>query len=581
MNRRRLAVLLAFGVTFANTAPAAPLFDEYTLLRSMPADQLGFFRDRRPNAAGLFGKNIPTFIYSADQRGAMDLLTAGLGLTNDVDVSDGWRALEKTFTYQTTAGDFNDIPASVVFWMAWANHAVWVLLNSPYADRPSPVVNPAGGYFTYRERWLALRPQFERSMNYLLTAENRAILFTADDDSPNRSLINACAYAFGALLLDSYSPAATVTAARAEAQVYVNNEFTNDKLHRSVDGVFREKGGYDTSYQAVALVFFLYYWNQFPAQAFPAGMNQRERAWLAGRWLEERVPGSNVLDCTYDTRTGPNNANGEPKDVDVYLLKRALLYFGAMFRRQAAWDAAARFDMGFVSTNGLPPALFSEREIVAFAGVPITNAFLASNFRLAPAYATNVPVPPTPAVSMTIGGLPAGLTLYSLETNSSTGRRRFAGRVASAGVYPLTVIMSNSVYGSTTSTVNLRVVAPVEATFNDWQSLRYSPAERAFGMADAAATCAGSGIPNMIAYGLSQESGSATPSAVEPQLSVASGMASYLFFRGRSAATYRVLYSPDLSTWSDLAVNPGSAGADVTVPLPVSSRGFVRLRVEQ
>lgn len=573
--------MLALGLVFANTTPAAPLFDEYTLLRSMPADQLEFFRDRRPNAEGLFGKNIPTFVYSADQRGAMDLLTAGLGLTNDVDVSDGWRALEKTFSYQTTAGDFNDIPASVAFWMAWANHAVWVLLNSPYADRPSPVANPGGGYFTYRERWLALRPQFERSMNYLLTAETRTILRDADADSPNRSLIDACAYGFGALLLDGYSPAATVTAARAEAQVYINNEFINDKLHRSVDGVFQEKGGYDTSYQSVALIFFLYYWNQFPDQAFPSGMSQRERAWLAGRWLEERIRGSNIVDCTYNTRTGPSNATGEAKDVDVYLLKRALLYFGAMFSRQAAWDAAASFDMGFVSTNGLPPALFSEREIVAFTGMPLTNAFLAANFKLAPAYATNVPVPPTPVVSMIVAGLPAGLTLYSLETNSSTGRRRLAGSVAAAGIHPLTVTMSNSVYGVSTSTVTLRVVAPAAATFSDWQALHYSPAERAFGMADAAVTCAGSGMPNLLAYGLSQESGSAAPSPVEPQLSVAAGVPSYLFFRGRSAATYRVLYSPDLSTWSDLVVNPGSVGVEVAVPLPVSTKGFVRLRVEQ
>lgn len=64
-------------------------------------------------------------------------------------------------------------------------------------------------------------------------------------------------------------------------------------------------------------------------------------------------------------------------------------------------------------------------------------------------------------------------------------------------------------------------------------------------------------------------------------MSPAAGAGSFRFFRGRSAATYRVEYSPDLTTWSDLAVNSGSVGADVTVPLPAGPKGFARLRVEQ
>ncbi len=94
----------------------------------------------------------------------------------------------------------------------------------------------------------------------------------------------------------------------------------------------------------------------------------------------------------------------------------------------------------------------------------------------------------------------------------------------------------------------------------------------------------GDGVNNLLEYALGREPQS--PDSAPPTSGSldGSGRLTLTFFRARSPAnvTYTVQASGDLATWTDLAVNPGSVGQNVSVPdnaPAVTPRRFLRLKV--
>jgi len=82
---------------------------------------------------GLVGNNRTGVFVADEQREAMDGLVAGLALKHDNYVERCWRAVTATYDRQTPEGDFTGKGGSshMRFWMAWSNHALYLLANSP------------------------------------------------------------------------------------------------------------------------------------------------------------------------------------------------------------------------------------------------------------------------------------------------------------------------------------------------------------------------------------------------------------------------------------------------------------------
>jgi hypothetical protein len=244
--------------------------------------------------------------------------------------------------------------------MAWMNYALLLLLQqSEYAD-------------TYKPKIQALKPKFAKTMEFLLKQSSKDELRKANHGSPNRTLIIANAYAFGSLLLADVISPETKKAYLAEADFWIRNEFENDKLFRSFDGIFPEHGGYDTGYHGVALWMAIMHHLHFP-NSIP---NAEQKFAAASRWLENRILPNGVVDCTFNTRSGPNNAIGDAKNTDLLGVKRALFYSGALLGQSSAFDAAKRASQ---SINGLPPVFFSAETVRGKKGIPFQFDVLATN----------------------------------------------------------------------------------------------------------------------------------------------------------------------------------------------------------
>lgn len=419
-------------ISAARTVPSA--VTELQLLKSMPASTLHQTRGSRPDANGLVGLNQTGTFVANDQRGAMVLMEVGMVLGKNTDVADAWRAVEATYQRQTPAGDFGlgkdgNAAYAMNFWMAWSNHAILLLKHSKY--------EPA-----YASRIAALEPKIEKAMDFLMLQSSKDKLHRDDELSPNRTLINANAYGFGYLLLKGVTSQAKLDAYLAESQVWVENEFVNDKLYRTLDGVYTEKNGYDTSYQAVANWMFMQYLIHFP-NPVPDAVSKAIRA---GNWLEKRILSDGTVDCTYNTRSGPNNSSGDLKHTDKVTVMRSLLYWAAMFNKPEGNAAAARVG---TSVNGLPPVIFSDLKATAALGQPFSYTIMATNAGLDSL---------SPSFSISAYGLPPGLKVTSqYGFYKSTGTLTIVGKPQVSGTFPVTIRARNSYGNGKTATLQLTV----------------------------------------------------------------------------------------------------------------------------
>ena len=158
------------------------------------------------------------------------------------------------------------------------------------------------------------------------------LLRCADDQAPNRLLLNALAFhACGTHV------ARPDLAGEAELFVLAALAFTSDT------GVIREAGGSDTSYQAVSLNAM----SDLIALGYRGmGADALDRAHAHGAgWLADRIGADGALDSTDNTRTCAGETFARrPKDVDLREVFTALARAEAMgrvegdtVRRYAGW----------------------------------------------------------------------------------------------------------------------------------------------------------------------------------------------------------------------------------------------------
>lgn len=429
--------------------------NEYTIMTQSVSPNL---RDN-PNGGSVdancrVGANQSGWSGSFNQRGAMDRLLAGIFSGNLAYIEDGVCAVEETFRHQQGDGSIDGLGKDI-FWMSWQNHALWVLQQSPYWN--SAGVRPAdrnygGGQFSARIN--ALRPAMVSTMNYL--ANQSASLRSSDANSPNRTMINAVAYMFGTLLLNGVASEENRAQWLSEGKWWIDNEFDQAKtssygvLFRDFDGIAAEHGGYDTGYNATTLWFFTKLAIHFNMPTAD-GWDRLEKGL---RWLHMRILADGTVDCTFNTRSGPNNQVGDAKSTNMKELLRGLWYpaaFLASVGRTAettpALEAAQRAG---TSVNGLPPKVFSPPVVNARVGQPLNHTVLATN-----AGATSLSL----AFSLTVneGQLPPGLAVGPISFTKSTGHRTISGTPTAAGSYQVSVQAGNEYGSSPTQTLIINV----------------------------------------------------------------------------------------------------------------------------
>ncbi len=287
----------------------------------MPAELLRYTGGGRPDADGLVSYNQGGFKSPEFQRGAMRYLVRGIVRGDRQAVEEGWRAIDATFQQQTAVGNFSHPgqphggPSAVAFWLADLDQAVLVLRESELGPQ-------------YKERIERLLPKIRAAAGWLAQPRYQERLRREDADAPNRLLFDALAYGLSGVL------------AGDEELKKAGRRFVDLAMaqYRPGDGVFLEKGGHDSSYQAVAALNLQVWLVYFPDKKLA------EAAAAAVRWELGRVGPDGRVDVAGNTRTGLGQEKwmGHNKGVNLSEITLCLLYDFARTGNEQSLAAARR-----------------------------------------------------------------------------------------------------------------------------------------------------------------------------------------------------------------------------------------------
>lgn len=255
------------------------------------------YRAKAVAADGAAGSNVPTYRHAAEQRDAFWLLLRGLAENDKAAVASVMKALEYGWSKQTPKGNFsNGVGATAqqavgadAFFVHFACHADRVISGSRYS-------------LTYSRRLSAMRLRLANARAWL--DANRDELYRQDADTTNRLLFDEGAFSIGG------DP----------------DDFLDYALESQLaNGVFKEKGGYDSSYQAVSLLrlaeIILY-------SSSPATEELIDALTSGAAWLATRIEQSGRIMTAGNTRTGIG-AEGD-KDVNYYEVALCMYYLAEL-----------------------------------------------------------------------------------------------------------------------------------------------------------------------------------------------------------------------------------------------------------
>jgi hypothetical protein len=300
-------------------APAGA--QQLAVLKKMPADLLRYTGGARPDAEGLVGYNRSGFKSPEFQCPAMRSMLRAAVREDRLGIDDGWRAIDAAFRQQSDDGGFSRQgaphggPSAAAIWLAEADQVVLVLREGPLEAK-------------YRERIAALVPKIAKVARWLAMPRHQERLQSDDGDAPNRLLFDALAYGLSGVLTGDGR-------LKLAGRTFVGLAMAQ---YRPAEGVFLEKGGADSSYQAVAALNLQVWLLYFPDKRWEAAAN------AAVRWELGRIRPDGQVDVTGNTRTGLGQERwmGHPKEVDLSEITLCLLYDFARTGRRESLDAARR-----------------------------------------------------------------------------------------------------------------------------------------------------------------------------------------------------------------------------------------------
>ena len=294
---------------------------QLAVLQKMPAELLEYTGGARPDGEGMVGYNRGGFRSPEFQRGAMHYMIRSIVKGDRQGIDDAWRAIDAAFERQTEIGNFARDggpmggPSAAAFWLCELDQAILVLRESSFGPG-------------YKERIDRLIPKIHKTAQWLAMRKYEERLKREDADAPNRLLFDALAFGLSGVLAEDRD-------LQQLGRRFVDLAMTR---YRAADGVFLEKGGHDSSYQAVAALKMQIWLIYFPDEKLQAAVDK------AIHWQIGRVKDNGEIDVTGNTRTGLEQERwmGHFKDVNLSEITLCLLYYQAPNGSADALSAARR-----------------------------------------------------------------------------------------------------------------------------------------------------------------------------------------------------------------------------------------------
>lgn len=316
-------ILIMWGL-IAVPAAAQRFQSEVEIIRAMPKEIVTTIAGSgKPDHRGLVGRNRDQWLHAALQRGGMWYL-AVVSAYNDRQRSEkAWKAVRVVFEKQRPDGSFatgtfegkrpnlGDNASGMAFFLGSLCHALLVVEQSPLASQ-------------FHERIVLLEPDLQRAIDWL--AKHEDILRRVDRFAPNRLLFDARAFFLCGKLLGD------------EELKVIGQHFRHEGLsYLQSNGVFLEKGGYDSSYQGTALLHLEIY-NLYAEEDLQQPIQS------AANWLMLRITEEGEILAEGNTRTGLGQETylGKPKGINYGEVVLALTYYAMISKNQKALEVATR-----------------------------------------------------------------------------------------------------------------------------------------------------------------------------------------------------------------------------------------------
>lgn len=313
---RALVLALCVQAYFPSTAFGKTFASEYELLRQMPPGSCSLLTDTsEPDEQGFVGfhHRDGKWYEAGMQRGGCRMLISAVVAGDEKRADSAWRAIEVTFAHQLEDGGFLSNPKpndkhpatkaerveTAYFFLQELGRAILIIQASPMEPH-------------FHDRIQALQPKLRRATDYLQAGFNTIVLKCGH--TANRLLIAAKAFGLCGIVLNDET-------LKASSHKLV----TAALKRRDADGVFIERGGRDSSYNAVSLLMGQVLLLYLPNPELDAAMVKTMV------WERTRIKETGEVMVEGNTRTGvglETGMSGHPKKVNYSEVAQALCYFG-------------------------------------------------------------------------------------------------------------------------------------------------------------------------------------------------------------------------------------------------------------
>ena len=297
-----MCFVLMVGFMAKSSRAAEPIRKEYDLLLKIP----------RPIIEPMIPSQPGTIIIG---RGGCRYLIAAVVTGDQARADDAWKSIDATFAQQAKDGGLEGgggpwyLPfnahgvrvENMYFFLQELGHALLVVQASPMEPH-------------FHDRIEALKPRLRKACNFI--QKGYSTIIPKVGHTANRLLIAAKAFGLCGLVLDdSQLKASSSLLVRAALE------------RRDKDGVFIERGGRDSSYNAVSILMgthlSLYIPNPDLEAAFIPAM----------AWQKARIKPTGEVEVEGNTRTGVGkepSKSGIPKQVNYGEVSQTLWYYGVL-----------------------------------------------------------------------------------------------------------------------------------------------------------------------------------------------------------------------------------------------------------
>ena len=253
------------------------------------------------------GKSGPWYIES--QRFGFDAIGAGLALGRKDLIDRGLRIFDWGLARQDPDGSFHcpDRFHSTAFFLEAVARTALLLQASPFRD-------------DYKQWVESAKPKLLAGARWMISPDEETKGLKGDAPYTHRYYLNADAVGFVGLLVDDRE---LIEKSKSYVRMGISKQ--------APEGFNPEKGGWDTSYHAVGLVFALRYDSILADEELRKEMRPMISKGL--KWLGGRVRDDGSFDQTGNTRTGSGQEIGRDK-------KAKTMSWGSASRAFAYWSQA-------------------------------------------------------------------------------------------------------------------------------------------------------------------------------------------------------------------------------------------------